>query len=528
MRAIIGTSLMHQLVYVVVFIFGVALNQYYGNFGYMPLDLSLIYNGAWRVLNGQVPYRDFWLPHSTLPIMVQAAMFWALGMSWTTYVLQASLLNGLFAACITWAGVRFGMALPFAGLFGVIAGAIAYPPVGAPLMDNHAAIFCSILILVVLLGVLNPARRGLWWLLVPPVAIFAFFSKQSPTVFVVPFCAVAILATAWSQRATRDLILVVISSIVSLLIVGLLFWYFGISWEMFRIEAIDSAFETAKYRTGTVVEELVEFFKLSFGGVPVFFIASVLTLVALVGAAWMRKFETAVLSLFAAASFGIFFMFAIITFNQPGTGLALLALSLLLGFAALVQTVTARPAVYVLAILPLIIAATIQTQWTSTRYLNDFDQASLGSSVDGALISPQLARLRWTIPSGHPGERNAAHYRELLTSLAGRSTPAVVISDSVLEPLIGQYPVASPLCWVEIVCYPASDSPARAVFDNQFKRAIVAAHSDLVVMDGVQTWMGTKLDSFPWLNACLRRNEGSTIGKFSLMPLDIECIRASL
>jgi hypothetical protein len=364
--------------------------------------------------------------------------------------------------------------------------------------------------------------------LVPPVAIFAFFSKQSPTVFVVPFCAVAILATAWSQRATRDLILVVISSIVSLLIVGLLFWYFGISWEMFRIEAIDSAFETAKYRTGTVVEELVEFFKLSFGGVPVFFIASVLTLIALVGAAWMRKFETAVLSLFAAASFGIFFMFAIVTFNQPGTGLALLALSLLLGFAALVQTVAARPAMYVLAILPLVIAATIQRQWTSTRYLNDFDQASLESYVDGAVISPQLAHLRWTIPANHPGERNATHYRELLTSLAGRSTPAVIISDSVLEPLIGQYPVAPALFWAEIVSYPASGSPARAMFDNQFKRAIVTAHSDLVVMDGPYTWMGTNVDSFPWLNACLRRNEGSTVGKFSLMPLDIECIRASL
>jgi hypothetical protein len=196
-------------------------------------------------------------------------------------------------------------------------------------------------------------------------------------------------------------------------------------------------------------------------------------------------------------------MFAIVTFNQPGTGLALLALSLLLGFAALVQTVAARPAMYVLAILPLVIAATIQRQWTSTRYLNDFDQASLESYVDGAVISPQLAHLRWTIP-------------------------AVIISDSVLEPLIGQYPVAPALFWAEIVSYPASGSPARAMFDNQFKRAIVTAHSDLVVMDGPYTWMGTNVDSFPWLNACLRRNEGSTVGKFSLMPLDIECIRASL
>ena len=128
-------------------------------------------------------------------------------------------------------------------------------------------------------------------------------------------------------------------------------------------------------------------------------------------------------------------------FRYTLAGLALLALSLLLDFAALVQIVAARH-VYLLAVLPLIIAVTIQIGWTSTRYLNDFDQASLGSSVDGAVISPQLAHLRWTILSKHPGERNATHYRELLTSLAGRSTPAVIISDSVLEPLIGQNPVA--------------------------------------------------------------------------------------
>src|SRR5262245_38360775 len=116
MRANVKISLVHLIFYFVIFIFGAAFNQYYGNYGYMPNDLSMIYNGAWRVLNGQVPYRDFWLPHDTLPIIFQAAMFKALGMSWTTYVLHASLLNGLFAAGIAWAGVRFGMTLPMACL----------------------------------------------------------------------------------------------------------------------------------------------------------------------------------------------------------------------------------------------------------------------------------------------------------------------------------------------------------------------------------------------------------------------------
>ena len=45
------------------------------------------------------------------------------------------------------------------------------------------------------------------------------------------------------------------------------------------------------------------------------------------------------------------------------------------------------------------------------------------------------------------------------------------------------------------------------MFDNQFKRAIVAAHSDLVVMDGPYTWADTNVDSFPWLKACLKPDQ---------------------
>ena len=220
----------------------------------------------------------------------------------------------------------------------------------------------------------------------------------------------------------RDLVFVAISCIVCLLVVGLLFWYFGVSWEMFRIETIDSAHEIAKSQIAYIIDTvntsppallvLLVFKLCKMPSFLIFLIAGVLTFIALVGAVRMRKFETVVLSVFAAASLGIFLIFTALTNNQPGSGLALLALSLLLDFATLVQIVAARR-VYLLAVLPLIIALTIQIGWTSTRYLNDFDQASLGSSVDGAVISPQLAHLRWAIPSDHPGERIATHYREL-------------------------------------------------------------------------------------------------------------------
>src|SRR5262245_24814417 len=88
--------LLYPLVYLTVFVFSTGINQYYSYIGYMPLDQSTIYNGAWRVLVGQVPYIDFWTPFGLIPILAQAVIFHGLGVSWTNYALQASLLNGLF------------------------------------------------------------------------------------------------------------------------------------------------------------------------------------------------------------------------------------------------------------------------------------------------------------------------------------------------------------------------------------------------------------------------------------------------
>ena len=136
----------------------------------------------------------------------------AFGVSWTNYVLQASLMTRFFATCVMFAGLRLGLTLSVAALFGAIAGVIAYPPMSTPYVDNHAAIVSSLLVLGIVLGIMDADKRPMWWLLAPPLAIVAFLCKQSPTLFVVAFCGVAIFFTAWHQGAIRDLIYVLVAS----------------------------------------------------------------------------------------------------------------------------------------------------------------------------------------------------------------------------------------------------------------------------------------------------------------------------
>lgn len=138
-------------------------------------------------------------------------------------------MTRFFATCVMFAGLRLGLTLSVAALFGAIAGVIAYPPMSTPYVDNHAAIVSSLLVLGIVLGIMDADKRPMWWLLAPPLAIVAFLCKQSPTIFVVAFYGVAIFFTAWHQGAIRDLIYVpvasVLCSLVTVLVAPALFWH---------------------------------------------------------------------------------------------------------------------------------------------------------------------------------------------------------------------------------------------------------------------------------------------------------------
>ena len=68
-----------------VSVFGFALCWQIGRIGYLPLDQSIVFDGAWRVVSGQVPWRDFVTPNGLSPILMQALVFQLFGVSWATW-----------------------------------------------------------------------------------------------------------------------------------------------------------------------------------------------------------------------------------------------------------------------------------------------------------------------------------------------------------------------------------------------------------------------------------------------------------
>ena len=75
--------------------FSIFINQHYGNRGVDPMDSFHFFDSGYRILNGEVPFIDYWLVKGVLMDYIQAIFFYIFGISWKSYVLHASLFNAL-------------------------------------------------------------------------------------------------------------------------------------------------------------------------------------------------------------------------------------------------------------------------------------------------------------------------------------------------------------------------------------------------------------------------------------------------
>src|SRR5690349_18534714 len=61
-----------------------------GHRGLFMLDQSIVFDGAWRMVQGQVPYRDFVMPFGPVTFALCALMFRVAGVDFSTLVLTAA------------------------------------------------------------------------------------------------------------------------------------------------------------------------------------------------------------------------------------------------------------------------------------------------------------------------------------------------------------------------------------------------------------------------------------------------------
>ena len=137
----------------ILFLFSLLINQYYGNKGIFPLDSFSHFDTGYRILLGEHPFKDYWIVSGPIIDYLQAIIFYFFGVSWQTYVLHGSLINVL-ASIATFAVLKnLKLNIYYSFFYTLCFSVLAYPISGTPFVDLHSTFFSLLGIYSLILGI---------------------------------------------------------------------------------------------------------------------------------------------------------------------------------------------------------------------------------------------------------------------------------------------------------------------------------------------------------------------------------------
>lgn len=215
----------------VVVVFAALFSYFAGRRGFFPFDQSIIFHGGYRVASGDVLFRDFVTPAGPLVFWLQGLAFNAAGVSYSTYLGTAALMNAVAtgAAYLVVRRVFPGKRIWALGA-AVVTAVWFYPQFGTPWFENTGYLFTLLALVAALprgtesLGgsrMVGPFLSG-------ALGSAAFLCKQNVGVLAIPlpFLVVGCLWSHSRKNLAREG-LAVLSGVVTVGLAVTSWLYFG-------------------------------------------------------------------------------------------------------------------------------------------------------------------------------------------------------------------------------------------------------------------------------------------------------------
>ena len=367
-----------------------------GRRGFQAFDQSIVFDGGYRVLLGQRPFRDFFLPTGPVPFWIQAVFFALGGVDYGAYLAHAAVLNAA-ASLLVYAFLH--LALPresrlFAYLGALLTAFWFYPPFGTPWLEQTGFFFQLAAAVALLLGIRAEKRR---WAVAAGVAVVAsFLSKQNVGLLSLVACAAMALASERRRALLAGLAAGAASGAGAFGLWLVLrsrpdhFWTF-----FFRIPAA----EGARRFSGSFLSDLF-FEELSLRD-PVRAVCSLAFLLGLSVLASRRAraryglAATCLVSLFVVQS-----VFIHVTNNEPENAFAFCGLIAALGLGMAYGLARSVPAARLtLVASSLLIGISLASYGRSIALTRRVHDVFFRSRFDESVVSEALAPVRWAIPT---------------------------------------------------------------------------------------------------------------------------------
>ncbi len=162
-----------------------SINFFYASLGVLPIDTFAFFDSGYRIMNGDIPFEDFWTISGPLIDLIQSLYFFIFGLNWNSYVLNGSVINVLFCLITYFFLQEFGLNQKYSFFYSLCIAFLANPSMGTPFPDHYSTFFSFFAVISFLYGI--KYNKNIYWLLTPVLFFFAFFCKQTPSAYLIIF-----------------------------------------------------------------------------------------------------------------------------------------------------------------------------------------------------------------------------------------------------------------------------------------------------------------------------------------------------
>jgi hypothetical protein len=182
------------------------------------VNIFLSWEGAYRMSEGQIPFRDFGIPLGYMFWVIPAFFFKLLGPSLVTLVKAQAFINIISGLAFRSILKSFSV-MPGVRLVSVIVYLLSFSFINFWPWYNHTVIVYEIVALAFLSYYLLQQRKTIWLILAGIFSFISFFTKQDAGGLCFVFCLILLLYEMWLEGKWQTLLYFLLSFFLSAAIV---------------------------------------------------------------------------------------------------------------------------------------------------------------------------------------------------------------------------------------------------------------------------------------------------------------------
>jgi hypothetical protein len=221
--------------YLFLGVFSFYINYWTGSRGVFPVDTFVHFDSGIRILQGELPLRDFWVVHGVVVDFIQSLFFLIFGENWKAYIFHSSFLN-LIITIFSYRIFKKELKIEnkYALILSICLSILFFPVSGTPFLDIHSAFFSTISVYLIFLFI--KYQKNLYLFLGIFSLGLAFFSKQVPAAYFIILITIFLFFYSFSIKKINPILISFLSLCSFLLLVYIFLVYNKIDLNIFLVQ----------------------------------------------------------------------------------------------------------------------------------------------------------------------------------------------------------------------------------------------------------------------------------------------------